>query len=193
MVPDLGRAEAELLWDHYSRESEDREAAFDHYWGQNRLNDAILIRLKLSTPFAEAYLNLDRWIIYLEDSEGIGYEPAQVDQGAFYPLEALEITLPGREAEVTDVFGTYTGMPGYKEHIYLEAPSKIVYTGHEKLLKLFFPSKGFQDRPVVTEKTQFLKLVVQSQENDLGRAELVWDLKRRKFGPPKKDKKWDFL
>lgn len=179
-VPDLGREEFELLWEHYHPDI-DKISFWTKYQEKNRLEDAIQIRLKLSTPFAEEYLNLRRWIIYLEDSEGIGYEPIQTHQEAFHPIQALEISVPGQEIEVTDVFGTYYPyIPGHKETYYLKAPEKITYAGNEKLLRLFFPLKNFQNQSVVNEKTKFLKLIVQSQETNYGRTELVWDLKRSK-------------
>ena len=181
LVPDLGRAESELLWEHYRSDSEDKEALWNRYQTQNRLDSAILIRMKMSTPFASSYLDLDGWIIYLEDSDGIGYEPEEIKQEALHPLEALEISAPGRAVEVTDVFGNYYPyIPGHKEIVYLEAPAKIVYTGHEKLLKIFFPGKNFQGLPIITEKTKRLKLIVQSQKEEFVRTELIWDLSREK-------------
>jgi len=87
----------------------------------SRLDEAILIRLKMSTPYSERYLRMDRWIVYLEDDQGSGYEPVQISEEALHPLEALQIALPGRQAEVTDVFGNYYPyIPYQKEIIYLE-------------------------------------------------------------------------
>lgn len=185
MVPDLNQTECNLLWDHYPHETDSREDVWTRYKEQNRHDDAILIRLKMSTPYSERYLKPERWIIYLEDNEGTGYEPVQIVEEAVRPIETIEISLPGREAEVTDVFGNYYPyIPGQKELIYLEAPSKVKYTGTEKLVKLFFPLKNFMGKSVVTEKTEHLKLVVQSREEEFSRTELVWELKRSKPRKP---------
>ena len=102
-------------------------------------------------------------------------------------VETVEISLPGRQVEVTDVFGTYYPyVPGNKEVYYLEAPSQIVYTGYEKLVRLFFPGKDFQGRPIVGRGTRFLKLIVQSEDADFVRTELTWELKRDKpLKPPR--------
>ena len=188
LVPDLAWAESELLWNHYPHEAQDREEMWADYRRQNHLDDEIQVRVNMSTPHARAYLNLDRWIVDLQDEEGTGFEPIRAEQIAFNALEALEISLPGREAEVTDVFGSYTGMPGYRDHIYLEAPSKIVYTGHEKLVAFYFPGRDFRGKPIVDGKTRSVKLVVQSQHDDFGRTELEWNTKRRAPTSPPKDR-----
>ena len=137
--------------------------------------------MKMSTPFAARYLDLDAWTIYLEDSDGIGYEPEKIEEESLHPIKALEISVPGRAVEVTDVFGNYYPyVPGNKEILYLEAPAEVVYTGHEKLLKIYFPGKSFRGLPIVTEKTKRLKLIVQSQKEKFVRTELIWDLSRNK-------------
>ena len=178
-VPDLSKREFELVRDHFSRK--DQTPKWNTYQEQNRLEDAIQVRLKLNTPYNKAFLNPERWIIFLEDSEGIGYEPIEAREAAFYPLEALQINLPGTEMEVTDVFGQYYPyIEGNKERFYLEAPATVTYVGNEKLVRLFFPGRDFQGNPVVTEDTKYLKLVVQSEENDFGRSELIWELKKPK-------------
>ena len=187
LVPDLGKAEFDLLKTHYAPDSVD-VTTWEEYVIQNKLNDMIQIRLKLNTPFNEKYLDLKRWIIFLEDEEGTGYEPLEIEARAFYPLEAVQVSVPGREVEVTDVFGQYfSPVPGDKERFYLEAPSRLTYVGNEKLLQLYFPGRNFQGKPIVNEKTKSLKLIVQSQETDFGRSELIWYLKKpkHKVRPPK--------
>ena len=141
-VPDLSKREFELIRDHLSKK--DQAPEWNAYQDQNRLEDAIQVRLKLNTPYDKAFLNPKRWIIFLEDSEGIGYEPIEAREAAFYPLEAMQINLPGTEMEVTDVFGQYYPyIPGNKERFYLEAPATVTYVGNEKLVRLFFPGKDF--------------------------------------------------
>lgn len=187
LVPDLGKAEFDLLKTHYAPDSVN-VTTWEEYVIQNKLDDMIQIRLKLNTPFNEKFLDLKRWIIFLEDEEGIGYEPLEVEARAFYPLEAVQVSVPGREVEVTDVFGQYfSPIPGEKERFYLEAPSRLTYVGNEKLLQLYFPGRNFQGKPIVTEKTKSLKLIVQSQETDFGRSELIWHIKKpkNKVRPPK--------
>ncbi|MDP6041463.1 MAG: hypothetical protein QGG64_23145, partial [Candidatus Latescibacteria bacterium] len=152
------------------------------------LNNDIQIRLKFNTIYNKAYLNLDRWTIYLEDSEEIGYEPEKIEERAFYPLEALKVSVPGKEIEVTDVFGTYISpIPGEKARYFSEPPMDITYVGNEKLLILYFSAKNVQKMPIVTNETKYLKLIVQSHETDFGRCELTWEFKKpkKKVRPPK--------
>ncbi|MBT4139937.1 MAG: hypothetical protein HOE48_18615, partial [Candidatus Latescibacteria bacterium] len=186
-VPNLAKAEFDLLQTDYAPDSVNFKN-WEEYVDQNRLDDMIQVRLKLNTPFNEKYLDLKRWIIFLEDDEEIGYEPRQVEARAFYPLETIRVAVPGREVEVTDVFGQYfSPIPGEKERFYLEAPARITYSGNEKLLQLYFPGRDFQGKPIVDEKTKFLKLIVQSQVTDFGRSELIWHIKKtkHKVRPPK--------
>jgi hypothetical protein len=187
LVPDLAKAEFDLLKANYAADSVE-VSTWSEYYDQNQLAERIQVRLKLNTPFNEKYLDLKRWIIFLEDGEGIGYEPLEIQPSAFYPLEAVQVSLPGQEIEVTDIFGQYISpIPGDKGRFYLDAPSEITYVGNEKLLKLYFPGRDFQGKPLVNEKTELLKLIVQSQETDFGRSELIWHIKKpkTKVRPPK--------
>jgi hypothetical protein len=118
----------------------------------------------------------------------MGYEPKSVTERAYYPIEAIRVSVPGQEVEVTDIFGDYfSPIPGDKERYFLEAPHQVTYVGNEKLLQVYFPGHNFQGNPVITPNTKYLKLIIQSQETDFGRCELFWDLKRpkSKVRPPK--------
>jgi hypothetical protein len=178
MTPDLAKAELDVLFDHYPHTFANRESAWESYVSENKLDEYIVLRLKMSTPLSAYYLSPDRYIIFLEDAEGTGYEPSTIDKNPIRKLEALEIQVPGQTATYTDVFGTYTGRPGYKETRTISRPGKIRYTGRERLLKLYFPSKDFEGTPIVNPKTRQLKLVVQPELENLPRMELMWEMKK---------------
>ncbi|MDA0711223.1 MAG: hypothetical protein O3B73_13550 [bacterium] len=187
LIPDLGKAEFDLLKSQYAPDSVDVTTWAD-YAAKNHLDDMIQVRLKLNTPYNEKFLDLSRWVIFLEDADGVGYEPLEIAPRAFYRLEAVEVSVPGRQVEVTDVFGQYfSPIPGEKERFYLEAPSRMTYVGNEKLIQLFFPASNFQGKPIIDENTAEMKLIVQSQESDFGRSELIWhiDKPKNKVRPPK--------
>ena len=189
-APDLMRSEFDMLQTHHGADGISTRS-WDDYAAQNRLDSDIQIRLKFNTIYDKAYLDLNRWTIYLQDSEEIGYEPDKIEERAFYPLEALEISVPGREIEVTDVFGTYispTYTPGEKARYFAEPPAEMTYLGNEKLLVLYFPARTVMKTPVVSPETRYLKLIVQSHETDFGRSELVWEFKKPKSDTrPSKD------
>ena len=187
-VPDLVRSEFDMLQTHYGPDSISAQT-WEDYASQNQLDDDIQIRLKFNTIYDKAYLDLGRWTIYLEDSEEIGYEPDKIEERAFYPLEALQVSVPGREMEVTDVFGTYispTYTPGEKVRYFAEPPANITYVGNEKLLILYFSAHTVMKTPVVSDQTKYIKLIVQSHETDFGRSELMWEFKKpkSKIRPP---------
>lgn len=179
LVPDLARAEFDVLYEHYPHTFESRASAWETYGEANGLDDHIVVRLKLSTPYNEYYLDTDRYIIYLEDPEGTGYEPVKVDAEPVRKLEALEIRLPGQTVTYTDVFGTYTGIPGYKETRTLRNPAKVRYAGQQRLIRLHFPSRTFAGDPVVGENTREMTLIIQPEIENLPRMELEWDLSRK--------------
>lgn len=188
-VPDLMHSEFDLLQTHYGPDSISAKT-WDEYATQNRLNQDIQIRVKFNTVYTKAYLNLDRWTIFLEDSEETGYEPTHIEERAFYPLEALRVALPGREIEVTDVFGTYISpyaVPGEKATYFAEPPMDVTYVGNEKLLILYFDAHTIMKTSVISDKTKYLKLIVQSHETDFGRSEITWEFKKpkNKVRPPK--------
>ena len=181
-VPDLVRSEFDMLQTHYDPDSISAHT-WEDYASQNRLDDDIQIRLKFNTVYDKVYLDLSRWTIYLEDSEEIGYEPDKIEERAFYPLEALKVFVPGREMEVTDVFGTYispTYTPGEKVRYFAEPPMNITYVGNEKLLILYFSAHTVMKTPVISDRTKYIKLIVQSHETDFGRSELMWEFKKPK-------------
>jgi len=179
MTPDLSQAEFDVLYEHYAHTFSSKDTGWQAYRKANRTDDQILVRLKMNTPYNEYYLSTDRYIIFLEDSDGTGYEPSRIDADPVRKLEALEIRLPGQTVTYTDVFGTYTGQPGYKETRTLSNPSKIRYTGQQRLVRLYFPAKDFSGAPIVTGDTRELKLVIQPDLENLPRMELAWDLKRK--------------
>ena len=179
MVPDLRKAEFDVLFNNYSHTFRNRESAWSSYVAENGSDKYIVIRLKMTTPLSEYYLSPDRYIIYLEDSEGTGYEPEKIDKNPILKLEDIELQTPGKTATYTDVFGTYTGTPGYKQTRTISQPGKINYTGRERLLKLYFPSKNFEGTPIVSNKTRRLKLVVQPEFENLPRVEVMWEMKKK--------------
>lgn len=179
VTPDLGRAEFEVLYNHYPHTFTTKEAARDSYTASIGAGDNILIRLKMSTPSDAYYLSMDRYIIYLEDDKGTGYEPLSVSAEPIRKLEAVEVRVPGQTVTYTDVFGTYTGRPGHKVTRTVSNPSRIQYAGQERLIKLYFPSRDFSGNPILGPETLELKLIVQPELEDLTRMELTWDLKRK--------------
>lgn len=180
-VPELLYEEFELLYAHYPNTFESKASAWDDFRNSHRMDDQILVRLKMSTPLGAYHLRTDRYIIYLEDSDGVGYEPT-IEEASHHKLEVLHIDLPGRTEQITDVFGNYTGVPGYTATRYLDFPTTLAYTGQEKLLKLYFPGTDFQGNPLIREGVKHVKLIVQPEDESFPRLELRWNLKDR---PPK--------
>jgi hypothetical protein len=179
MVPDLALSEFDVLFDNYRHTFASRESAWASFVAGNGLNDHVVVRLKMSTPYNEYYLSPERYIIFLEDSEGTGFEPIKIDKGPVRKLESLEIRIPGQTVTYTDVFGRYTGVPGYRETQTLSSPAKIRYTGQERLLTLHFPARNFAGEPIVTPNTRKLKLVIQPELENLPRMEMMWEMKKK--------------
>ena len=177
MSSDLTQVEFDILYEHYPHTFQTREAAWKAYTSDTQ--NHLLVRLKLSTPNDAYFLATDRYIIFLEDSEGNGFEPDSIVARPVRRLEALEIRVPGQTVTYTDVFGTYTGEAGRRETRTLSNPGKIRYAGQERLIELRFPKTDFSGKPIVNSKTRELRLIIQPELENLPRMELTWELKRK--------------
>jgi hypothetical protein len=116
----------------------------------------ILIWCELRTPWTELFLDLNRWIIFIEDDAGNRYEPVQI-------LEQSQPT-PQKGSD---------SLPSFQPE-----QKRWGWEVHQKSLMLCFPKRDFYKNPVISEKTQFLKLVFQLNEDEKTRAEGIWVFKR---------------
>jgi hypothetical protein len=180
MSPDLAEAEVRLLHTYYNPDGQSLEAIRTAYQAQNRVGEAILMRLKLSTPNAAPFLAKKNWIIYFADKDGMDYEPIEVREEVVRPIEAIKLEVPGATYEVTDVFGNYYPyIPGEKTYL-TEQTQNVTYVGNEALVKVFFPVRNLRGAPVVTPETSSLKLIIKPAEGDAGPAEAEWRFKKQK-------------
>ena len=180
MAPDLVEAEVRMLHQFYNPEQQDLDVIRAAYRSDNRVGDAILIRLKMTTPYAASFLSLKNWIIYLEDDGGTGYEPIEASEESVHPLESIQISVPGRTYEIDDVLGTYYPyVPGEKSYL-TEPTQTVTYGGHEAHIKLFFPICDAAGAPVISPKAEFVRLIIKPSNRDGNLAEVRWNFKKHR-------------
>jgi len=129
-----------------------RTAYFQRYDVENHL----LIWCELQTSWTELYLDLERWIIFIEDDAGNQYEPVQI----------LEEPKPITQM-VTD------SLPGFQPE-----QRSTRWKIHQKTLMLCFPKRDFMENLILSERVRFLKLVFQMSEDETTRAEGIWAFKK---------------
>ena len=129
-----------------------RKKYFDCYNPTHHL----LIWCELRTRWAENYLNLDRWIIYIEDNEANRCEPVRVIQEP--PLCRQKVM------EKPLAFQTEVG--SRRRNI------------HHRRIMLCFPKHDYYGNPIRSEGVQFLKLVFRLIDDRNVREEGKWVFKR---------------
>jgi hypothetical protein len=129
-----------------------RSAYFQRYDVENHL----LIWCELKTTWTELFLDSNRWIIFIEDDAGNRYEPVQIleESQPIHPM--VRDSLPGFQRE--------QGRWGWEVH--------------QKSWMLCFPKRDFYKNPILSERSQFLKLVFQLSEDEKTRAEGIWVFKK---------------
>ena len=129
-----------------------RSAYFKRYDVENHL----LIWCELRTTWTELFLDLDRWIIFIEDDAINQHEPVQILKESQSSRETVTDSLPGFPAEKRN--------PRWKIH--------------QKSLMLCFPKRDLLKNPILSERVQFLKLVFQLKDDEKIRAEGMWVFKK---------------
>lgn len=182
--PDLVEAEIQHLHQYYNPDGRSLDTIRTAYRMQNHVGEAILIRLKLGTPYAAPFLARKNWTIFIEDDAGAAYEPVEEQAQEARPREGIALEIPGRTHEA--VFHEPTRVPdpnvNKRETIFwADESERVAYAGNEALVKLFFPARRRDGTPVVTPETQFLRLIIKPAEGEGDGIVMTWT-----FGQPKK-------
>jgi hypothetical protein len=125
---------------------------YQRYGAENNL----LIWTDLSTSWTELYLDLKRWIVFIEDDAGNQHELKKtIEEPESYPLETAD---------------NLAGSPPVVEF------RRMPY--HQKRLMLCFAKRNFAGEPVLSKDVRSLKLVFQQNDDPKIKAEGVWVLKK---------------
>jgi hypothetical protein len=122
------------------------------YWMQNELNKYLLIETLVQTAWAESYLDMSRWIIFIEDDRGNQYEPEKIFERPGSTQER------GRESQ----------MPGQKQQIPFD------WRSHQKVVRLYFPRQDYQGNLTLYDGIEKLKIVFLLKEEPSSRGEGCW-------------------
>ncbi|UCE19853.1 MAG: hypothetical protein JSV84_05800 [Gemmatimonadota bacterium] len=133
--------------------TQDEEATFrSRYFDRYDPTNYLLIWCELRTGFAQNYLNLDRWIISIEDDAGNQYEPARI-----------------------------IGEPPSYRHMVMEKPLAFhpergygEWEIHHKRVMLCFPNRDFYGNLIPSKGVQSLKLVFQQIDDRKIREGGIW-------------------
>jgi hypothetical protein len=125
---------------------------FQRYDAENHL----LIWAELSTSWTELYLDLKRWIIFIEDDAGNQHELKKT-------IEEPDSSPP----ETTDAFLGLSPQTEFRRRVF-----------HQKHLMLCFAKRNFAGEPVLSKDVRSLKLVFQQNDDPKIKAEGVWVFKK---------------
>ena len=143
---------ATLLTMTPEEEAEFRNAYYRRYDPPNPL----LIWCELQTTWTELFLDLNRWLIFIEDDVGNQYEPIKILEEPQSFRQVAKDSLPALQPE----------------------PKRWGWEVHRKTLMLCFPKRDFYKNPILSQKSKFLKLIFQLNEDEKTRAEGIWAFKK---------------
>jgi hypothetical protein len=137
--------------------NQEEETTFrSRYFDRYDPTEHLLIWCELRTRFADNYLNLDRWIIYVEDDADNRFEPVRI----MHELPSYRHTV----MEKPLAFQAEAGLWGRETH--------------SKRVMLCFPKSDFYGNPVRSKRVQFLKLIFQLIDDKSAKAEGKWMFKK---------------
>jgi hypothetical protein len=178
LSPDLAEAEACHLHEHHNPDGRSLDAVRTAYQTQNRVRQAILVRLRLGTPYAASFLARKNWTVYIEDNAGEAYEPVEEQTQMVRPIEAIPVEIPGRTYEA--VYQPPSGANRRPKLFWADETERMTYVGNEALVKLFFPAQRWDGTPIITPETLSLRLVIKLADRKGDRVVMTWMFGRGK-------------
>lgn len=138
----------------------------NRYHDDHHTGEYLYVWAELTTRYHESYLQLDRWIFFLENESGQQFEPVQVvEKGErrreFFP--GLLMAGPNPDQGHGPAPRTSPALPERQR---------------VKIVEFYFPRTSFYGAPVVGPNTRTIDLVVVSRENLDERAAGTWHFNR---------------
>ena len=132
---------------------------------KQQVKDLLTIRMVLSTSLHESYIDMDRWVAYIEDQDGRPYEPTEiVEVGASSSAERPTNLVAGRQR------GAERGFRGRPE-------SENLFVRKARRYNLRFPSTDVYGNDLIKPETESLQLVFFDKNDPLFRTQGKWELK----------------
>ena len=131
---------------------EEADSFRQDYWIRNNLDKNFLVETSLQTMYAENYLDLSRWTVFVEDDEKNQHTPVRIKEKPTF----------SRHAE------GMSKMPNQKR------PMPFDYTRHEKIVFFYFPKQDFYGQPIIRKDMKELKIVFILEKDGKGKAEGRW-------------------
>ncbi len=136
--------------------SPDEAEAFRlRYYENHNLEEHILIEAMLQTDLAESYLNIERWIIFVEDNCGNQYESVRI----------VELEMNPRPEEIGRA---RPGDYGPEAALFFHRDVR------QKSILLYFPRLDSSGNPIIHEGTKHLRIAFLLKESPFSRAEGTW-------------------
>ncbi|MBN1349221.1 hypothetical protein JXJ21_07420 [candidate division KSB1 bacterium] len=134
--------------DFYSEQlemdSRQKDALKMEYQRYHQLDHYFLVEISMRTTWSDSYLDLKRWLIFIEDDAGNMSEPAKI------------VEKPMRSASAA---GRGFGMPG---------------DFHSRRIYLYFKRLDIYGKRTISDSTKSVKLVIQLEAENPERAEGTW-------------------
>lgn len=144
---------------YYENGSDMSPGEIEHFQQTYRtLHDSeqyILIEANLRTTFAENYLDVTRWSIFLEDNQEVQHAPVRIVE--------MPVSTNHFEGMMED--------PSQKRPFYINS------TNHEKRILLYFPRYDYYGNSTIHEDLKYLKLVFLMVKEGTSRGEGTWIFK----------------
>jgi len=131
----------------------------ERYYENHPVNEYVFVWAEISTRYHESYLDMDRWIFYLEDEEGQQFEPSRV----------VEVDTRQESSPAT------TMQPNIGMNPSLQF-SRLMENNPAKIVEFYFPKTSFYGEKLLGGDNKKLILGAVNREDMDERAGGTWDL-----------------
>ncbi len=137
------------------------------FFTQQRINDILTIRLVLSTTLHESYIDMDRWVAYIEDQDGRPYEPTEIVEIRTLVSDRPEQSMNMMAGRQGGARGGLRGRPG-GDNLFIRKARRY---------DLRFPSIDVYGNYLLRPGTESLELVFFDKNDTQFRTQGKWELK----------------
>ena len=137
------------------------------FFTQQRVNDILTIRLVLSTTLHESYIDMDRWVAYIEDQDGRPYEPTEIVEIRTLVSDRPEQSMNMMAGRQSGPGGGFRGRPG-GDNLFIRKARRY---------DLRFSSIDVYGNYLLRPGTESLELVFFDKNDPQFRTRGKWELK----------------